>query len=497
MDQTEFATLDATALAGAVRTGAATATELVELAAASIERLNPALNAVTIECLDEALVASRSPLTGPFAGVPILLKDLGAAVAGHPDHQGNPTLAAAGVQHAADSWLVERLRTAGFLVVGRTNVPELGLVSDSQNAAFGATRNPWDLNRTPSGSSGGSAAAVASGMVPIAHGGDGGGSIRMPASNCGLVGHKSSRGLVSDGPGEADSLYGHTVQGFLTRSVRDTAGVLDAVAGPGVGDPVIAPRGRASLLEALGETTPLRIGYVAQTPDGSKWSVDPAVSGAVLETAELLRGLGHDVAESHPAVMFDPTYWQRWFDLLSPAVALAAEGIAEVATAAGVPESHDAVTDLWAHHGRGLLAADHTRAALWLDGFRRDMAAWWAGGFDVLLSPVMVRPPLPVGHWWSYPEGVWDSVDVLQFTPQFNSTGAPAASVPATWTDDGLPVGVQLAGRYGEDHLVLRLAAQLEQARPWAGRYPAPSVAVREHDQPGPGAQHSLVGPFR
>ncbi|MDF1604514.1 amidase [Nocardioides sp. YIM 152315] len=498
MDEEEFATADATALAGSVRDGAVSATELVDLAAAAMERLNPLINAVTYECLDQARAESRGELSGPFAGVPILLKDLGAAVAGHPDHQGNPTLAAAGRRHQGDSWLVQRLRAAGFLVVGRTNVPELGLCSDSQNAAFGVTRNPWHLARTPSGSSGGSAAAVSSGMVPLAHGNDGGGSIRMPAAQCGLVGHKASRGLVSDGPGEADSLFGHAVQGFLTRSVRDTAAVLDLVAGPGVGDPVVAPRRRPSLVEALGETAPLRVGYVAQTPEASAWSVDPAVAVAVHETVGVLRGLGHEVVESHPGVMFDPTYWERWFDLLSPAVALAVEDLEETARGTDGTEWHDVVTEHWARRGREISAADHTRALLWLDRFRRDMATWWADGFDVLLSPVTVQLPLELGSFWSYPEGVVDSVHMLQFTPQFNSTGAPAVSVPATWTDEGLPVGVQLAGRYGEDHVVLRLAAQLEAARPWAHRYPArSSVGVPAERRPGPGAEHAYQGPFR
>lgn len=499
MDEAEFASSDATAIAAAVRDGAVSATELVELAAAAMERLNPVLNAVTYECLDEARQASRGSLFGPFAGVPILLKDLGAAKTGHPNHQGNGVLAAAGRRHEADSWVARRLLTAGFLVVGRTNVPELGLCSDSQNAVFGATRNPWDLSRTPSGSSGGSAAAVSSGIVPLAHGTDGGGSIRMPASNCGLVGHKSSRGLVSDGPSEADGLFGHSVQGVLTRSVRDTAAVLDLLASPGIGDPVVAPRSRTGLLAALQETAPLKVGYVAQTPVDSKWAVDPQVSRAVLDTVAVLRDLGHEVVESHPQVMFDAMYWERWFDLLSPVVALEVEVLTATAASAGVPAAHDAVTELWARRGRQLSATDHTRALLWLNQFRRVMASWWAaGGFDVLLSPTMIGPPLPLGHIWSYPDGIADSVGMLQFTPQFNSTGAPAVSVPSTWTDDGLPIGVQLAGRYGEDHVVLRLAAQLEQARPWAYRYPARSSSgLPTEPHPGPGAEHSLHGPFR
>ncbi|MFW3171596.1 amidase [Geodermatophilus sp. CPCC 206100] len=469
----ELATLDALASADLVRSGELSAADLVGAAIDRIERLDPGINAVVHRRFEAALEEAAGDLSGPFAGVPMLLKGLGAPVRGEPDHQGNPTLQRLGAAHAHDSSVVRRLRRAGFVLLGRTNVPEFGLVSDTQNAVHGITRNPWNPAHTPSGSSGGSAAAVAAGMVPVAHGTDGGGSIRMPASACGLVGLKPSRGRISDGPGEADPLFGHTTNGVLTRTVRDTAALLDVLAGAEPGDPVVAPAGGAPFLDAARPgAARLRIGVVDRSTS-SRWATDPRVSAAVRDVAAVLSDAGHRVVESWPRDLFDEQYWSHWFDALSPAVGLAVEETTGRAAAAGVEPRSDAVTDLWAGRGRQIDAMTHTRALLWLDGFRRRMAGWWsAEGYDVLLSPVQLGPPAEVSSFWSYPGGIRDSVDVLQFTPQFNSTGAPAVSVPAAWTDDDLPIGVQLAGRYGEEATLLRLAAEIEQLRPWAGRRP-------------------------
>jgi amidase len=470
----ELATLDAVGQAELVRSGRLSAEELVRAAIERIERLDPGINAVPYERFEAALKEAAGPLSGPFAGVPLILKGLGAAAREEPDDQGNVTLQRLGATHGHDSHVVRRLRRAGFVVLGRSNVPEFGLVSDTQNAAHGITRNPWNTAHTPSGSSGGSAAAVASGMVPVAHGTDGGGSIRMPASACGLVGLKASRGRISDGPGEADPLYGHATNGVLTRTVRDTAALLDVLSGPEPGDPVVAPAPERPFAEAARSGgAPLRIGFVAEAPGGT-WSTDSRVADAVRAVAALLAESGHRVEESWPRPMFDEQYWRTWFDVLSPAVALAVGETERRAAAAGIPAQFDAVTHHWAARGRGIDAVTHTRAQLWLDDFRRRMAAWWSDeGYDVLLSPVLLGPPMRVSHFWSYPEGIRDSVDALRFTPQFNSTGAPAISVPAAWTDDDLPIGVQLVARYGEEAVLLRLATQIEETRPWAGRYPA------------------------
>jgi amidase len=431
------------------------------------------LNAVVYECFDEARRVASGPLSGPFAGVPLLLKDLGCPVAGHPSHSGSIVLKRAGVTADRDSALARRFKDAGFVILGRTNVPEFGLVSDTQNRAYGVTRNPWDLERTPAGSSGGAAAAVAAGMVAVAHGSDGGGSIRMPASNCGLVGLKASRGRISEAPG-GDPMFGHIVSGVLTRTVRDTAAIVDAIAGPEPGDPVVAPAPSAPFVEAVSRRPgPLKIGFVVSSPS-TKHATDPACSAGVEIAAELLEDAGHHVENAWPAALFDERYWPNWFDTLSPVVTLIVDDA--LLLAGDEDATFDAVTKLWDRRGREITAAELTAAIGWLDDYRRRIAAWWADGYDVLVTPVSTQPAALLGRFWSYPGGIEDSVDILQYAPQFNSTGQPAISVPIDWTDAGLPVGVQLVGRYGAEEMLLSLAAEIEERRPWAHRCP-PSVA--------------------
>jgi amidase len=463
---------DATDQAALVRTGQVSPLELVDSAIERITALNPVLNAVIWDRFEQARGEARHrPGDGPFAGVPLLLKDLGCPAAGEPDHQGSVALRKLGNVSDHDCSIVRRFRQAGFIILGRTNSPEFGLVSDTSNRAYGPTRNPWNTRHTPGGSSGGSAAAVASGMVPVAHGNDGGGSLRIPASHSGLVGLKPSRGRVSHAPDAGDPMLGHVTSGVLTRTVRDTASILDVLAGSEPGDPCVPPAATGSFASAAGSPgRALRIGFAAQ-PSGSRWMTDPECLRAVETAAAWLDELGHMVDESHPGALVEDSFWARWFDALSPTITSAVEWVRALDPA--VNAEFDPITDLWADRGREMSAQDLVETLDWMDKYRRRMASWWAAGYDLLLCPVFLTPPPVVGSFWSYPGGIADSVDILRFTPQFNTTGQPAISVPVRWTDANLPVGVQLVAAYGREDLLLNVAAQLEAAHPWYHRYPA------------------------
>ncbi|MDP5182507.1 amidase [Blastococcus sp. BMG 814] len=473
----ELMDLDAVAQAQAVRSGQVSPLELVEASIRRIERLNPALNAVIHERFDRARAeATAADLpAGPFRGVPIVLKDLGCDMAGEPSHSGNRLLRALDARGTRDATLVEALRASGFIIVGRTNVPELGLVATTEPTAHGRTRNPWDLGRSPGGSSGGSAAAVASGMVAIAQGGDGGGSIRMPAAHCGLFGLKPSRGRLSTAP-EPELMEGHTTYGFLTRTVRDSALALDISSGSVPGDPLTAPPPMGPWSDLVDSDPPaLRVGMMAPSEVGGT-KVDPQVTAAVEEAARLLERLGHHVTIDQPAAMLEPDYLDRWVDLLSPSVALF---FRELEGRAGRPltdQDAEPMAWWWNDRGRRLSAADHVANQVWRDDFRRRMAAWWAAGNDILLSPVLPMPATPIG-FFDGDEGIRRSVEILRFTPQFNTAGQPAASLPLGTSSDGLPIGVQIGAAYGREDLLIRLAGQVERAAPWSGRRPGTSHA--------------------
>jgi len=463
--------LDASDQAALVHTGEVSPLELVDSAIERINALNPPLNAVIYERFEEAREeAVKVPSSLPFAGVPLLIKDLGCPAARDPYHQGSLALKKAGIVADHDCAIVRRFRAAGFIIVGRTNVPEFGVVSDTQNKAYGVTANPWNPAFTPGGSSGGSAAAVASGMVPVAHGNDGGGSIRIPASHCGLVGLKPTRGRVSHAPDSGDPMFGHVTSGVLTRSVRDTGRILDLLAGPEPGDPSVAPPPAGTFSEAVSRTSGrLRIGYVSQPP-GSRWTTHPDCVSAVATAATVLEGLGHTVEEAHPAAMFEEQYWAKWFDALSPTVTSVIEWAREMDP--NHDTEFDPITLHWAERGKSMSAPDLADTLDWLDRFRRRVASWWSEGFDLLLCPVFITPPPVLGSFWAYPEGIQDSVDILRFTPQFNSTGQPSISLPTLWTGQNLPVGVQLVAAFGKEELLLSVAAEFEVARPWYARYP-------------------------
>ena len=476
----ELATLDATAQAELVRSGEATPAELVDAAIERVERLNPELNAVIHELFDEARAAAAGELPdGPFKGVPFLLKDLGAAFAGQPLHMGMKLLKDADFKAPVDTTLALRFRAAGLVTIGKTNTPEIGILPTTEPDAYGPTRNPWNPERTPGGSSGGSAAAVAAGLVPIAHANDGGGSIRIPASCNGLVGLKPTRQRVSEGPMIGDNLSGLTAELCVSHTVRDTALLLDAVHGPAPGDPYAAPAPARPYLEEL-EADPkgLHIGF-AIAP-AVEVDVDPACVEVVEKTAKLLESLGHEVGLGSPTdaaaaagggLDIGDTFLTRW--AAGQAMVLDTLGLAF-----GRQIREDEVEPLtWAlaQIGRGRSAGRYLMDVAVHQTLSRMIAGWYESGFDLLLTPTMAERPQPLGTWDDSGERPMDAFDrslpAGAFTAIFNVTGQPAISLPLHEAD-GLPIGVQLVAPFGREDLLIAVAAQLERAQPWADRTP-------------------------
>jgi amidase len=472
----ELARMDATAQAELVRSGEATPAELVEAAIARVEATNGEVNAVIHPLFEEGLAAAGGELPdGPFKGVPFLLKDLGAAFAGQPLHLGMQYLKDRDFRAPVDSYLAQRFRAAGLVTIGKTNCPELGILPTSEPRAYGPTRNPWDTGRSAGGSSGGSAAAVAAGMVPFAHANDGGGSIRIPASNCGLVGLKPSRQRISEGPLIGDIMSGLTCELAVTRSVRDAAALLEAVHGPAPGDPYVAPPPLRPYTEEVGaDPGALRIGLWTETL--IEQDADPEVVLAARNAAKLLEGLGHDVEEPDMAAV-------RSIDLVQPFLVRWAAGQAAALDQFGVitggaigPADVEPLTWALAEIGRKHHSGEYLAAIAQHHVMSRMFAGLHESGFDLLLSPTMGEPPPPIG---AFDDSGPDPMDAFErafisgcFTAAFNATGQPAISLPLHWTAEGLPVGVQLIAPLGREDLLLRVAAQLEQAAPWADRTP-------------------------
>jgi amidase len=475
MPTDDFMWLDATATATLIREGKASAREVTEAAIARVERLDGALNAVIHRQFERALDTADRPLPdGPFGGVPFLLKDAVAHFEGDPEHFGMRALRDADHHATTTTWLAARFRDAGFVTLGRTNVPELATTITTEPLAHGATHNPWDLDRTTGGSSGGSAAAVASGMVPVAHGNDMGGSIRVPASHCGLVGLKPSRGRTTLGP-DLGELWGPlTHEHVLTRSVRDTAAVLDAVAGPGIGDPYTAPRPARPFLDEVDDRPGmLRVGWRSATADGEAHA---EVVAAIASTVALLQSLGHRADPDPVAPLDDPTLATAVPALFSAAVAREVDRWGERLGRAIALDELEPLNAFLTEMGRGVTGPQWLAALEGAQRWARSMAGWF-GDYDLLLVPVQPEPPTLLGELTA--EGQPDVFTLLMrvagltvFTMPFNLTGQPAISLPLHWTADGLPVGVQFVAPYGREDLLLRLAAQLEAARPWADRHP-------------------------
>jgi amidase len=468
--------MDATAQAELVARGEVSPLELTDAAVERIEALDGPLNAVVLRWFDHArdVAASDELPEGPFRGVPFLLKDLWAAYAGQPLTNGNVALRDAMPISAEDTTIVSRFRAAGLVTLGRSSSPELGSVPVTEPVAYGPTRNPWNTDHTPGGSSGGAAAAVASGMVPIAHASDGGGSIRIPASCCGLVGLKASQGRITVGPARTESGLG--VELCVSRSVRDTARLLDAVHGPGVGDTVIAPPPERPYVDEVGaDPGKLRIGLLDHHPRGD-FVHDDCVA-AVRDAATLLESLGHSVEPGYPAPLADPSFTGRFMSMWGANMAVGLEGYAAALGRALTEDEVEPVNWAQAQFAAHVTSTDYAKALGAVAQFRREVQQWWADGFDLLLTPTLAEPPVLIGEHDPTPgdpmAGMKRAAAWVPFTPPFNATGQPGINVPLSWNDAGLPVGIQLVAAYGREDLLIRVASQLETAQPWAHRTPA------------------------
>jgi amidase len=497
----DYESHDAIGLGELVRRKELAPVELVEAAIERIEQRNPALNAVIHPMFDSARKAAiESRPDGLFAGVPFLLKDLFAAYAGAPLADGSRFLRRYVPDHHSE--LVRRFLSTGVIVLGKTNTPELGLMPVTEPEAFGPTRNPWDPTRTSGGSSGGSAAAVASRMVPMASGGDGGGSIRIPASCCGIFGFKPSRGRIPSGPDTADSWQGFAIEHVLTVSVRDSAAMLDATQGADAAAYHHAPPPARPFLDEVG-TEPGRLRIA--------WSADPYLSStpvaaecrdALSQAVQLLTGLGHELIEDRPA--FDAREWIHAFlTMLTGEVRADIRDAERRAGRRAAARDFEDATWLLGELGRTFGAGDYVVALRKLKLTPRRIAGFMAERqVDVLLCPTLAAPPVRIGALQppagdriaqrvlgrlrlgrlALALGVLDKaiepiLSFVAFTPVFNATGQPSMSVPLHWTPGGLPIGVMLTARYGDDAVLFRLAGQLERAQPWRGRRPPAAVA--------------------
>ena len=458
----ELAFLPAVEQARLIREGQTSSVELVELYLERIERLDPQLSSfVTVrseEALADARAADTASALAPFHGVPIAVKDLTATAGIRTTYSSR---AFADYVPDFDTAVVRRLREAGFVILGKTNTPEFGTTAFTESELNGATRNPWNPQLTPGGSSGGAAAALAAGLLPVAHGTDGGGSIRIPASCCGVFGLKPSRGRVSAAP--FTSLEGLSTAGPLSRTVEDAAALLDVLAGYEVGDPWwTPPPERPFLDEARTPPDRLRIAVTAAPPIDTP--VDPECVMALTSAAALLAELGHEVVEATPPWK-EPDLFHTFIEIWQVGPTLHPVGDLSLITPLnrGLIESAQVSS-----------AADYARAVARLQAYARRIVAFWSE-LDVVLTPTLALPPVPIG--WQ--EAVEGSIEQLlrntvftPFTAIANLTGLPAVSLPLHWSREGLPIGVQAIGPPAGDALLLRLAAQLEEARPWADRRP-------------------------
>jgi len=470
----EYSAFDGVALADLVARGEVTAAELAATARAAIDEVNPRLNAVIgriDEVADEAI--AQGPRGAPFSGVPFLIKDIGMHYANIPHEMGSRF--AEGLMFPHDTELAIRFKKSGLVTLARTNTPEFGCNASTEPASKGPTRNPWNLAHSTGGSSGGSAAAVAAGVVPFAHANDGGGSIRVPASCCGLFGLKPSRGRMPAGPDSDDLILGMGVELVVSRTVRDTAAVLDATHGPDVGARLMLPAPEAPYRELI--TRPparLRIAYALKSPDGAVPMHTDCKAG-VERTARLLAELGHTVEEASPS--FD--HQGASLNFLDLAGAYFGPGIAAIQQMTGrVPsrENMEATTLAIYEYGRGLSAFGLSAAFARINDLSRQMGSFFTK-YDLWLTPTLAVPPMKLGVLnasaeMSAVEWIMHVLGMAPFTAAFNATGQPAMSVPLQQSPEGLPIGMHFVGRLGDEATLLRLARQLEEAAPWVERRP-------------------------
>jgi amidase/6-aminohexanoate-cyclic-dimer hydrolase len=472
MKTEEFMAHDGLGLADLVRRGRVSAAELLDVAITIVEARNPELNAVVSRLYDQARSAIAAGLpAGPFTGVPYLLKDLGAHYEGAVTSFGSALFKDFVVDH--DSEITARLKRAGLVIFGKTNTPEMGLASSTEPRLFGPTKNPWNLAHSAGGSSGGSAAAVAAGMAPMAHATDGGGSIRIPASACGLFGLKPTRARNPMGPDAGEGWGGASVGHAVTRTVRDSAALLDATSGPDVGDPYWAPPPARPFIEEVGrDPGHLRIAITTRPWNGQP--VDPECAEAAMVAARLCEQLGHHVEEATPDIDAK-TLGQASLIVASANVRASLEARAAALGRELTDADVERITWTRAGDGHTARAADYARSIGVMHRAGRIVAGFFTR-YDMLLSPTMCRPPHPLGII----DMMTDDLDrytravlgTIGFTSVFNSAGNPAMSVPLAWSRGGLPIGVQFAAPFGDEATLFRLGAQLEAAQPWAERRP-------------------------
>lgn len=497
----EYEQYDALGLAELVKTKQISPRELIEAAIERIETRNPALNAVVHTTYDEAFKVARGELPdGPFKGVPILIKDLALCITGQPTSSGNRALK--GWIAPIDSEIITRMRAAGLIFIGKTNTPEFGLTPYTESDALGPCRNPWDTTRTSGGSSGGSAAAVAARMTPIASASDGGGSIRIPAACCGLFGLKPTRARTPIGPIIGEAWEGCTADHVVSRSVRDSAAMLDALAGSDVGAPYAAPhQTQAYANEILQAPGKLRIAFSTKALIGPNLKIHKDCQKGLEQTIKLLQELGHEAIEDSPQIDAE----QLSLDFVTMLFAQVRNDIDETAAVLGRKPSRDMVeltTWVLGMMGQRMSAADYVAATRRLRAMGRPLGRFFQH-YDVLLTPTLSQPPVKIGELkpsateqqllgaiaranagWALKalnlvkQLANKTFSFIPFTPLFNVTGQPAMSVPLHWNEAGLPIGMQFVGRFGDEATLLRLAAQLEQAKPWAGRMPSFSTAL-------------------
>jgi amidase len=487
----EYDRLDALALGDLVARGEVTAAELLEAALERADARNPRVNAIVARYDDEARARARGPLpAGPLAGVPFLLKDHLAAWKGHPLTSSSRLLD--GWIPQFDAEVVRRFHAAGLVTFGQTNTPEFGILGTTEPVLRGPTRNPWNRARSAGGSSGGSAAAVAARIVPAAHGSDGGGSIRIPASACGVFGMKPTRGRISHAPALGESWSGFDTNGVITRSVRDSAALLDVASGPAAGDPYGAPApARAFLAEVGAPPGRLRVAFTKEPLFARK--TDPECAAAIDAAARLLEGLGHEVVEARPEFSRDALV-HAYLVVVASGVSAEAEEGARLANRRPGPSTLEEETWALAGAGKAISASELVSTVAEIHRASRVVATFFEA-HDLFLTSTLALPPLPIGAVKPtalerfgiravarlgsrtlferlLAEIGGRSFDATGNTMLFNQTGQPAMSVPLHWTADGIPVGVQLAGRFGDEATLFRVAAQLEAARPWADRAP-------------------------
>jgi amidase/6-aminohexanoate-cyclic-dimer hydrolase len=468
--------LDATALAGLVARGEVSAEALLDRALDAVARINPRINAVVLLQEDVARRSIRRGLPrGPFRGVPFLLKDLGCEAVDFPSNNGSRLLA--DTRYPRDSAIFERIRATGVVTFGRTTSPENGIGAATESAVYGGpTRNPWNLDHTSGGSSGGAGAAVAAGIVAFAHGSDGGGSVRIPAASCGLFGFKPTRARLPDGPYAGEGWAGMAIDGFLTRSVRDTAAMLDACAGPDLGAPYVAPPLAQGHAQAISRPPRrLRVALCDTTFTGQP--IHREVAAAVQDAGRLMADLGHAVEPARPDA--DVAMMMRaWTDIVAVGTAL---GIRKALKGRPLtPDLVEGVSRGAVAHAETLSPLRYLEAVGEIHAFGRQMAAWFeTGGWDVLLSATLAEPPAKVGRFSHAtedylgfrigPDGIFA---YSPFCAIFNASGQPAASVPLGQSAAGLPIGIHLAAPFGRDEELISLCAEIEQAAPWAARRP-------------------------